>query len=305
MKYEEFAEKVTESLMEKLGEGYSIEKKMQVKENDMKKEGIMVRDIFRKSTVFPVLYLEGFYKPDVTESDIQKTVDIIKGMIEKCWEQSDVLGKETGSLKDWGKICTRVYPMLLSQERNRQLLQELVWKPYLDLAICYMVRFFGSRQESCHLKIKPEMLEMWNIDEKDLHEQAMKNLGEDGYSIHSLYSMMQEFLEEGFPDRETEEQEKSSKEMYVLTNSLARYGAAGMLDGRLLEKFAEEKGKNFYILPSSTHEVLLMPDNGKFDRKELGPMIREVNNSIVSKQDILSDTLYYYDIKKRKIEISK
>ena len=92
-----------------------------------------------------------------------------------------------------------------------------------------------------------------------------------------------EELPEGFP------------KMYVLTNLLKRYGAAALLYPGTLKKAGEVLGSDFAILPSSIHEVLLLP--GEFWRKDLenfADMVRYVNREHVEDWDVLDDTVYFY-----------
>ena len=61
------------------------------------------------------------------------------------------------------------------------------------------------------------------------------------------------------------------------------------------KKVAELLGTNFYVLPSSIHELLILPDNGSMQLSELEAMVREVNATQVAPEDRLSDKVQYYD----------
>ena len=86
--------------------------------------------------------------------------------------------------------------------------------------------------------------------------------------------------------------------MYVATNSKKLNGAGVMLYDGLLREFADRIGKSFFILPSSIHEVILIPDT--FDMKA---MVQEVNGTEVSPEEVLSDSVYRYDIDTDRIEM--
>lgn len=62
-----------------------------------------------------------------------------------------------------------------------------------------------------------------------------------------------------------------------------------------MEKVAELLGTNYYVLPSSIHELLILPDNGSMQLSELEAMVREVNATQVAPEDRLSDKVQYYD----------
>ena len=83
--------------------------------------------------------------------------------------------------------------------------------------------------------------------------------------------------------------------MKILTNSRKTHGAACILDPGVLDGVAQEMGSDFFILPSSIHEVILLPVTGNEDHEKLKEMIREVNSTQVAPEEVLSDTLYRYD----------
>ena len=52
---------------------------------------------------------------------------------------------------------------------------------------------------------------------------------------------------------------------------------------------------DYYVLPSSVHEVLIVPAEYVRNRQMLDEMVREVNQVCVEEEEILSDHAYYYD----------
>ena len=86
--------------------------------------------------------------------------------------------------------------------------------------------------------------------------------------------------------------------MYVLTNKQKMFGAGVIFYPGILELIESILGDHFYILPSSVHECILVPDQGQYSRIELKRMVKEVNDSQVEDEEILSYEIYYYDCKK-------
>ena len=68
-----------------------------------------------------------------------------------------------------------------------------------------------------------------------------------------------------------------------------------MASKKYMDEILEKLGMDFFILPSSQHEILVIPDNGSYNKNELEKMIIEVNQSEVEEEDWLSDHVYYYD----------
>ena len=96
--------------------------------------------------------------------------------------------------------------------------------------------------------------------------------------------------------------EEGSLPLYVLTNRERMFGASAMLYSWKIKELADRLQTNLLILPSSTHEVLLLPDEGEQNYTVYRQMVREVNRMQVNPEEILSFNLYLYNMKKQEIE---
>ena len=96
---------------------------------------------------------------------------------------------------------------------------------------------------------------------------------------------------------------ESTVPVYVLSSRKRLQGAACMLYPDLLRKIADRMDSSYYIIPSSIHELLLIPAAGFADRDELKAMICEINDTHVAPEERLSYSLYGYDRKENKVEI--
>ena len=90
--------------------------------------------------------------------------------------------------------------------------------------------------------------------------------------------------------------------MYCLTNGDKMNGAGLILQGDLMQQIGEIVGGDFYILPSSCHEVLVIPESMGMEVKELSAMVQQVNETEVSTEDRLSDHVRHYDSKEAVME---
>lgn len=84
--------------------------------------------------------------------------------------------------------------------------------------------------------------------------------------------------------------------IYVLSNQHRLNGSSCILYQHLLHDFARRIGSDFYILPSSVHEVLLIPADNQISMSTLSSMVRDVNSSQLAREEILSDHVYYYSL---------
>ena len=83
-------------------------------------------------------------------------------------------------------------------------------------------------------------------------------------------------------------------QMYVITNKNKIFGASTIIYPGVLMEFAQQRG-NFYVLPSSIHEVIFIPASENIDEEEMKIMVKEVNETQVPKEDFLSDEVYFYN----------
>lgn len=95
--------------------------------------------------------------------------------------------------------------------------------------------------------------------------------------------------------------DRSAIPMYIMTNRQEVNGASVLLYDDVLQTFALKKKTDFYILPSSIHEVILVPSDRIDNPSDLFTMVEDANRTVVALGDILSDSVYYYNREKNQI----
>jgi hypothetical protein len=99
--------------------------------------------------------------------------------------------------------------------------------------------------------------------------------------------------------------ERNAIPLYVVTNKERLYGAVAMLNQRIMKKAAEIINKDFMILPSSVHEILVLPATDEAEEiNQLACMVNEVNTAEVRDDEILSSHVYRYNHKTGEIAIA-
>lgn len=93
-----------------------------------------------------------------------------------------------------------------------------------------------------------------------------------------------------------------SNPMTVVSNDQSINGAAVMFYPGQMDKIAEQMQGDYFVLPSSVHEMLVIPDTGDFQHEELKAMVTEINATQVEPKDRLTDEVYHYDSKDRVFE---
>ncbi len=172
---------------------------------------------------------------------------------------------------------------LLNYENNRELLQKIPHIPYLDLAIIFSRQEEGSRNRR---------IITGEEDPGELEKQAALYTPRScPVYFHTLDEVIREIeAQMGVRLR----RESSRLPMYLLTNVQKYLGASVILYPGLLKRLGEQLKDNFFILPSSIHECILVPESAGCEREALRKMVCEVNDTQVPRQEILSYQVYYY-----------
>ena len=93
--------------------------------------------------------------------------------------------------------------------------------------------------------------------------------------------------------------------MYIVSNEKKLNGASAILYKDSLQSIARRLNSDFYIIPSSVHEVIAIPYNDFTKKQEsfLKETIAFVNNTEVSTQDVLSNNLYFFSREDNELKI--
>jgi hypothetical protein len=208
-------------------------------------------------------------------------------------------GVDMSFFRNYEKVSPKVCYKLINREKNRALLERIPHIDFLDLSICFFYAYEDNVLGKGSITIYNSHMEMWNCTTEMLFQLAKKNT--QRLFPWKLYSMW-----ELVGSRELEEEETvlpGEIPMRVLTNRQKAQGAACMIYPGILERLALEAEENLYIIPSSIHEVILMPESQMDSPELMQDIIREVNGAHIEPEEILSDHLYFYDRLKNRVEI--
>ena len=211
------------------------------------------------------------------------------------------------SFKDYDKMKDCLAIEVVSAERNRGMLETVPHKEMEDMAVVY--RFIVGDNSPAgvgSILVTNQMLDNYGVSADQLHQDAIKNAPEirplviEGMAEVLAKQMGVEDLEAlGFNIPPEQEQ------MFVASVEGNIHGAGVLAYQDFMDQAAERAGGSFFILPSSIHEVLIIPDNGKFDTASLEQMVREVNATTVDLADQLTDNVYHYDAEEKVFELAE
>lgn len=176
---------------------------------------------------------------------------------------------------------------LVEIKRNQRYLSD---KPYLDMG-CGLALIATINRFPYSISVTDSIAENAGLTKDDLFSSVLENA--PVVSPAKLTAMEDELFGDKKNLLNGEPLEKADG-IYVLSNKDSLFGAAAMFYPGILEKAREILGEGFFILPSSIHEVILVPDSGGVDVSTLSSMVREANRSVVDPCELLSDHVFHY-----------
>lgn len=293
MKLNEFAEQVLTSVRDKADGDFNVWITTVQKNNRTAFTGITTsRD---GSQAQPIVYLDGYYNRFIhNQTSVGEVSNIVyEAILEHLNYVPDI---KITDLMDWERIKSRIYVKLINAGQNAESLEDTPHRFFLDFAIVYYIKVRDDEDGLQSITIKNQYLNLWGISEDELYRTGLKNL-ED--SEHILFKDMREILP---PWLQT--QAEPSLPMYVLTNDCRCYGASVLLLKNALKKISQRLG-NLIILPSSLHELIVLPENQYTeDYEACAEMVKNINATVVLPEDYLSDHVYMYDSETLELRIA-
>lgn len=310
MEIMEFCQKVKRSLAAEIEEGITLSVKQIVKNNGVVLHSITVSKTGRN--ISPNIYLDGLY--DAYEGGA--TFRAVMNEVRRIYEESKMeAGIDMSFFLNYERMKGRVVYKVIGYERNKDLLCQIPHVLFLDMALVFYCHVPEEELGCATILIYNSHLKMWNVPKERLYWDARRNTERLlSPRIISIEEMMKEVFSGGLIKEIPEEKEEgcisldfgpkpeADGRMYVLGNEKKLFGAAVMFYNDVLDEFSDRLKKNLFILPSSVHEVILIPDDGLQEPEELWKMVCEINDTQVEPEEVLTDALYYFSRNCKKIK---
>lgn len=281
-----FTNQIVCFLQEQLGEEYHVFSRKVTKNNGVALTGIVARR--ENINSFPTIYIDDYYRKDVSEEEVQS---IALKMAERLRLADLKQSIDLSDFTDFEKAKTRLSFKLINTGKNKALLADIPNRPFFNLSIVY---FYLIENPPFHGKatvlIRKSHMDAWNIVEEELYEAAYLNAPQ---LLQARIENMSQVLDGIFPPGLFEDMIP----MYVLTNREKLFGASCMLYPDELKLFAEKTGSDLFVLPSSVHEVILIPEKSNLNPQSFLDIVAEINHSQVPEEEVLADSVFFYNKK--------
>lgn len=238
------------------------------KNNGTRRTGILFKQ--EDSNLAPTIYLEEFYQKYLKGQQVPDLADSI------CSIYQEIRVKKTcdcQNLFDFNHVKEHIVYKLIRRDANEELLKQIPYEPFLDLAVVYYIQIDNTRFGSAAIQIRNEHLRYWRVEKEEIRRLAEKN-------TPWIYPVQIRQI---------------VRFMYVATNEQCSLGAAVMRYPDFREKVRGMIRGDFYILPSSIHEVILVPESFGLEPERMQEMVKEINQTGVAPEEVLSDSVYYFD----------
>ena len=195
-------------------------------------------------------------------------------------------------LEDYDRMKDALTVDLVPVAGNEEKLAQIPHKNVEDMALVYRFEEESSVYGTASILVTNEMLAIYDITADQLHEDAMKAAVQNRPAkLHNMNDVMRDMM----GDMSGLVPMNEPSPLWVATVEGGQNGAGVIQYPGFLDQAAEALGGDFYVLPSSVHEVLLVADDGSMEIGYLEEMVRSVNETEVSPAERLSNNVYHYD----------
>ena len=310
--FKSFIQSILSDIRERLGQGYTVFSHTVKKNNGVELTGIVARK--EGCNTSPSVYINELYDENMTDAEVKEAAQQVYMALKKAEISENI---DFSDFSDYEKMKKRIAVKLINAERNKELLAEVPHMPFHNLALVvyYPVQELPFEGKAAIL-IYHSHREIWNVETEELVKTAIANTPRlfPG-KIESMESIMRQIFAVDFGESAVEglqklgicdEEElealippiqmvqKNKIPMYVLSNEQKLYGAVCMLYPDILKNFTRKIDQDCYILPSSIHEVILVPAGVIANEKELWEIVTYINRTQVAEDEVLADSVYYY-----------
>lgn len=202
------------------------------------------------------------------------------------------------SIGSYEAVKDKLMIQLIGREGNEGMLRTIPHHSIEDMEIVYRLCVQDTEMGLASALVTNSMLGHYGITAEQLRQDAFASaVSHTPFEIKTMAEVLNELmgaeiiLQDELP-------------MYVASNKERIHGAGVIAYPEFMEEAAKRLGGDFYVLPSSIHEVILIPDTPDVSAVELQKMVQSVNMEQVAPEERLSDHVYHYDSKEKLFERS-
>lgn len=296
MNFNEFIENVQAELPQHFTDAF---KKAEVSTTEVNKlqgesySGITIRP--ENGDVGVTINTEKFFEDYNAGRNMDSIVSSIAENAE--YHLSEVPQLDKNQFMDYEAMKPSLMIQMVGKDSNAEMLQSVPHQDMEDMAVVYRFALQQTEEGTASILVNNRMMESYGITQEQLHNDAIENaVLNHPANIRNMNEVIASMMGDMFPMPD------EPAPMYVATNDNSFHGAGVMAYPDFMEQATEKLGGSFYILPSSIHEIIMIPDEFQMNAQELKAMVTEVNGSEIDPAERLTDNVYHYDADAKVLE---
>lgn len=268
----EYAQQIAELIN---GEMREVEKA-----NGVKMIGVTKKD---DSNIRPNVYIDKMYEDKLSIKEAAE-------MVEKIYEETPKIDMNIETVKDWDQIKGRLKARLYNKKTNADIyrsakeygFEDFIIVPYIDVS---------DIVPNGYIQVTNILLENWEHKADTVIDIALDNVKNDAEIIPMTEVLTEIMKANGFPQAEIDQMlYTTNNKMNVITNKKKWCGAIGLITMR--KKLKEKFPDGYTVLPSSIHEVIVIPYEEDLSEIYLTDLVESANNNCVEDIEVLGDRAY-------------
>lgn len=299
MDYKTFIIETADTIRDIMGDEVEIKLTTITKNNNVKLDGLTIK--MEEENVSPTIYLNDYYERYLKEKSIN---DIAYEVIAIYQENKVKKSIDINFFTEFNNVKNNIAFKLINYGKNKETLSGIPYIKFMDLAIVFYCLVSSDLLGNATILIHNSHMDMWQTDIEELYKVAQVNSEKLlAVQIDNIETLLMDELGEEMKGIFDEEIDNSQIPMFVISNNTKVNGAACILYKNVLKDFASVINSDLYILPSSVHEIILIPKTIDSNPNDLKQIVKETNDNHVEDEEILSYSVYEYLRNEDKINI--
>lgn len=305
MDYQKFKEQFVEDVKRTLYEKGITDVEITVNQVDKMNESYEALTArHEENNVGVNFHLEDYFEAYADGVDYQNVVSRAVTNIEE--HVIDLPAFDLNTISNYEMVKERLSLEIVSAERNAKVLEYVPHKLLEDMAIVYRINLEFGGKENATVLVNNHLLEMYGISQEQLHVDAERNAAIiKPVIIRGMSDVMMELMGLEATELFGVQDMGVDEMMYIATVPDKVKGAGVLAYDSFLDCAAEKLGGDFFVLPSSVHEILLVKDDGKTTYEDLKETVLQVNATEIKPEEKLTDSVYHYDSKNHVFELGE
>ncbi len=235
--------------------------------------------IMGDKNIAPTVYVDGYYKQNIP---VSVAAESIKEVLNNHKVENDF---DADCIMNWDTVKSNLRARLYNNTTKADVYRSAKSYGFDDLIIVPAILVTGSFGNGS-IKVTNQIMERWGVTKRTVIDTALRNSAKD-VEIMSMAEVIRQMMG---PLANSIFGPEDDGTMYVISNKDKSYGAIAVIGAR--ERLREMFPNGYTVLPSSIHEVIVVPNNLDAQQEMLTQMVREVNAEQVAPEERLGDRAY-------------